>query len=230
VKPLAEVEIAKSFKAAQERKAAQPEISPTSPALLWLETAQDAERELRKVWKPKMVRPATKLMLKLVNMGDSPTDIGNFRKDIPTLTDIARSSNEDLLALRDELRGLWTELEKEWMPSGPSGQFGNSATVAVTLYRLWHHYELDSQGYMVFWGTGSFFPTQQNFRGVIARILFEKRRYLALCATCHQYIIKKRVDQKLCLGRKCEKKANSQRQAKHQAKKGNSARKGRRGA
>ncbi|MGB9072742.1 MAG: hypothetical protein WCC22_08720 [Terriglobales bacterium] len=230
MKPLAEVEIAKSFKAAQDRRAAQPEISPSSPALLWLETAHDTERKLRKVWNQKMVRPATELMLKLVNMGDSPTDIGNFRKHIPTLTDIARLSDEDLLALRDELQGLWKELEKEWMPSGPSGQFGNSKTVAVTLHRLWHHYELDSQGYMIFWETGSFFPTQQNFRGVIARILFEKRRYLALCAGCHHYIIKKRVDQKLCLGQKCERKANSQRQAKHKARKGNSARKGRRGA
>jgi len=198
---------------------AESAIPPTPTALLWLERSHDTEQELRRVWAEKIVRPACRLMLELLNMGDAPSDVQRFRKRVPPLTDIAREDDERLVALRDELRGLWKELEKERAWFGPTGEFGNNEAAAIVFHRLWHHYELESPGYMIFWTTGSFFPTQQNFRGIIARILFDKRRYLALCRHCNGYFIKKRDDQQICLGLNCSRKANRQRQSRHQAKK-----------
>lgn len=187
-------------------------------ALLWLEAGDESERELRQVWAGRLEQPATTIMLALANLGDSPADVQEFRRAIPPQYDIAREDDQDLLKLRGDLRQFWNELAKERSHFGPTGEIGDNAEVAAILQRWWRHYDLDSDGWMIFWGTGSLFPTQKNFRGVIARILYHKRRYLAICPSCNQYFIKRRDDQKNCLAVTCQRKANNLRQQKFQSK------------
>lgn len=188
-------------------------------ALLWLEASNDTERELRKVWAERMEGPATTVMLALVNMGDSAANVQQFRALIPSQYDIARESDQELLTLRHELRTFWNEVSRERFHLGATGEIGDNEEVAVALNKWWKRYDLESDGWMIFWATGTIFPTQKNFRGVIARILFEKRRYLAVCPGCGQYFIKRRDDQKYCLSTSCQRRANNLRQQRFQSDK-----------
>jgi len=217
VKPLAKLQI--------EQALQQP--PKKNSALLWLERFLETEQELRKVWEPKIQPPAIDAMLALVNSGDSPAHLEEFRRAIPPLYDIAQENDHDLLTLRAQLRSFWHELAKERGPSGSTGLVGDNTKVAIALHKWWKRYDLDSDGYFIDWATGSFFPTQKNFRGLIARALVDKRRYLAQCPNCSQYFIKKRDDQKYCLAVTCQRRANTLRQQKFQSTHGKrSARKG----
>ncbi len=205
--------------------------APTASALFWLEVSQDTERDLRKLWQEKIEAPATDLMLALINMGNASKDIQDFRQLIRPQYDIAGETDYELVALRNQLRAFWDEVSKERGHTGATGRFGDNAKVATALHRWWKRYDLDSEGWKVFWETGTFFPTQKNFRGIIARILFNRRRRLAQCPGCNQYFIKRRDDQKYCLAVACLRQANNQRQQKYQrTHKKSSARKGRRRA
>ena len=204
-------------------------MEPTAPALLWLAPFQEILRDLREGWEKKIERPAVDLMLALVNMGDSPRDLAAVRQVIPQFYDIAEETDYELRALRNQLRVFWDEVSKERGPTGETGTFGDNAKVAIVLHKWWRRYNLDSDGYWIDWQTGIFFPTHKNFRGVIARALVDKSRYLAKCPNCSRYFIKKRDDQKYCLTVTCQRRANTLRQQKFQHGK-RSARKGRGGA
>jgi hypothetical protein len=185
---------------------------------------------LKDVWEQQIEGPATRYLLALVNMGNSKEEAQKLRSTIPPIYDIAHEDDYQLLALRDEIRVFWDELEKERTNEGASNSYGDSAKVAVILHKWWKHYNLDSEGYLVFWETGRFFPTQRNFRGLIARILVDRSRYLAICPRCSQRFIKRRDDQKNCLSTDCQRAANRDRQEKFQGNRRSSAHKSRRRA
>jgi hypothetical protein len=228
VKALVKVKFEKEFEYPIVLMPEEQVKPPQASALLWLERSQDTERDLRKLWEEKIEAPATNLMLALVNMGDAPKDIHQF---IPPQYDIAGETDYDLVELRNELRDFWDEVSKERGPTGATDTFGDNTKVARSLYKWWKRYDLDSDGWKIFWETGTFFPTQKNFRGIIARILFDKRRRLARCPGCSQYFIKSREDQKYCLAVGCLRQANNLRQQKYQrAHKKSPARKSRRSA
>ena len=168
------------------------------PALEWLKDFRDTERELKANWK-QIERPATRYLLALANMGDSKEELQKIRSLISPMYDIAQDDDRQILELRDEIRLFWAEFEKERNHEGVTGLHGDAAKTSVILNNWWKHDDLDSDGYLAFWQTGRFFPTQRNFRGVIARILVDKSRYLAICPNCNQRFIKSRDDQKNCL-------------------------------
>jgi len=202
------------------------------PALLWLETKADASRQLADTW-TRVEGRALDLLLKLVNSGDSLEELKAFRKQIPTRPepwDIAGLSNHELCALRDDVRCFWEQLQVERQPGtgrqGVSGSFGDSSKVSLILHKLWHGRGSDylsSDDYWISWETGTFFPRQKNFRGVVARILFKECCYLAKCPSCHRYFIKRRDDQKNCLRAECRRRANNERQQRFQQRQKNPA-------
>jgi hypothetical protein len=184
---------------------------PQTGCLFWLESNQDLLSELKAVWKERMEKPATKVLLEFVNLGDAPEQISNFRSQIPKHFDIARESDETLLSLRDELRSFWEEVWKESRHSNL--KFGSNEEVARTLFRWWKHYDMESDGWKVFYEAGQYLPTQKNFRGTIARILYEKRKRLTKCANCARYFIAIRSDYgKHCDRPECQDADNRERQ------------------
>jgi hypothetical protein len=239
VKPLDKVRIEREFDPYDEsistrewidkrnaQLARRKPTGPTAPALFWLGRLQEFERYRREAWEEKIERPAVDLMLALVNMGDSPGDLAAVRQVIPPLYDISEETDYELVELRNQLRAFWGEISKEQLrmsrrslqnPFGVTGTFGDNATVAIALDKWWRRYKLDSDGYFIDWQAGTFYPTPKNFRGVIARALVDKSRYLAQCPTCNQYFIKKRDDQKYCLAVTCQRRANTLRQQKFQS-------------
>jgi hypothetical protein len=193
---------------------------PNTSALLWLENDEEFELELRRVWKERIEAPAMDTMLALVNMGDSAKDVQAFRLVVQPQYDIARENDDKLLALRDELRLFWNEVSKETRQS--AREFGNNEKVAIALHSWWQAYDITSDGWKIFWGSGAFVPTQKNFRGTIARTLLGKRRYLAICSNpnCRRYFIGRRTDNKYCGGEDCDRFANNFRQKHFQRKHG----------
>jgi hypothetical protein len=194
----------------------QPEMPPNSSALLWLEVDEEFALDLQKLWKERIEAPAMDTMLALINLGDSPEDLQGFREALPIYYDIARETNEKLLMLRDELRVFWNEVSKE---TGPSARvFGNNEKVALALHNWWKAYDLASDGWKIFWSSGDFYPTQKNFRGIVARALLSRRRYLLICLNpdCKRYFIGRKTDAKYCGDKKCGAFANNFRQQKFQ--------------
>src|SRR5262249_4457926 len=148
--------------------------------------------ELKRLWDVRVGQPAAELMHALVN-ASSQEEIRRLHSLIPPLYDIAQEPVGNLVELRNQVREFWTELAIERSHVGTTGMFGSNR-VAFLLDKWSKHYALDSEGYIVFWQSGTFFPTQRNFRGTIARILADKSRYLATCPRCNQYFIKSRDD------------------------------------
>jgi hypothetical protein len=206
------------------------ESPPQTHSLFWLESDHDLLIELRKVWRERMEAPAMQVVTELVNLGDSPSEIEEFRKHLPVQYDIARESDHELLTLRDELQTFWKEVWKETRHSGL--KFGDNVKVALTLSNWWKHYDMDTSGWKIFFEAGCFFPTLKNFRGIIARTLYEKRRKLTQCANddCKRYFIAARSDfGKFCLRPECQQKFGAARVKKHYDKlKNKPARKSRR--
>lgn len=202
------------------------ERKPNS-ALLWLEAGQETENAIRKSWAAR-TEAATTLMLALINVGDSQSEVEMFRRLVPIQHDIAHETHHELLTLRNELRTFWKEVSKERNHFGRTGEVGNNSEVAVILGKWWSKYTLDSEGWWIFWPNGTFYPSLLNFRGMVARIVFDRRRYLAICPGCDQFFIKRRDDGKYCDAVPCKKKGNNLRQInKRQRDAANKQKKGR---
>jgi len=206
----------------------QRKIAPPAPgqALLWLERLYDTERDLNRAWKARYSGPAADCIVDLANLDDTPTAIKRFRELLPQHYDIAsetvpgfsdkdeeksrQQANVELIVLRDQLRDFWNEVTRV-------GQVLPDAAKVSQILHGWQTFypfnpEGVSDGWQIFWGVGSVFPLQHNFRGAIIRVLFDKRRYLAMCPSCGRYFIKARNDQKNCLSDSCLRKANRERQ------------------
>src|SRR3954451_13273988 len=176
-------------------------------AFLWFEDSQDFERALRKAWPGAIEARAADLMVKLANLENSPEQIQQFRDRLPASArgghryDIAAEHKKALLTLRDELRAVWDELSREQGIGGGTSTPGDQSTLRVILDKWWSWYPLEkhSQHWKIFWESGSFFPLQHNFRGIIARICFDERKYLAICSHCGKYWIKPRYKSKFCM-------------------------------
>ena len=189
------------------------------PEYQWTQT------DLNEAWR-KITAPILGLMESLANLPDSVEIVGANQRILPReLTDLATMSPKELLELCGQLREVWTALaaladqQKKLVRGKAQG----------ILQTWWESYPLAvGPHWNVYYQTGTFFPTHRNYRALIARVCFDNRDFLGRCGNLEckdkPYFIKPRRNSKFCKG--CRRYDALQRVKKSQAKKRQSARKG----
>jgi hypothetical protein len=142
----------------------------------------------------------------LVNIGNEPDELAEFRELCNPSYDIVNESDAELLKLRDQLRTIWV------------GEEGEEQAAAI-VQEWWQRYPLDrsGEGWNIFDIPGTFFPSEKNFRALVGRICVHNLDLLARCANpeCARYFVKARRDQKFCLEADCLRYGNRQRANKY---------------
>lgn len=154
--------------------------------------------------------PALKTMCVIAN-ADSLDEVKAIQQALPFL-DISDMRDDELLRFRDQLQAVW-----DWdHPQQLAGKKNFDKVVHEWLSR----YPLtDPKRWDVSLEQGFFFPTQMNFTGLMARILYDNRRRLKKCVNCERRFIARRYDSKYCAEPQCRRFYNNERQIKAQLRK-----------
>ena len=163
----------------------------------------------------RLVAPMVRGMIAVMANTHSLEEIKIFREDLSralrSRTELHEISDRELLKICEHIRVLWQYL-------GGNGGKGYRKPTHKILDEWWRHYELsDSKRWIISYETRSFFPTEMNFRGLIATILFENRMHMKSCSNCKRYFFGRRRDSKYCMAPDCQLAYNNERQKKHGA-------------
>jgi hypothetical protein len=147
----------------------------------------------------------------LANLPDSLDVIGAAQKAL--VGDLASISAEEMQVFCRELRTLWLELDE----SAKRNKNQVRGTAEEILDKWFKTYPLSNAKYWnVFFQTGTFFPTENNWRALIARVLCDNRLYLGICTTCKRCFQKPLRKSKYC--KNCRSYDNAERQRKYRDK------------
>lgn len=157
-----------------------------------------------------VAKPALKAMCIIAN-ADSLEEIKAIQQTLPFI-DISEMSEADLLKFRRQLQAAW-----DWEPTAMTPANDNLDKVVhewLSRYRL-----TDTKRWNVSLERGFFFPTEMNFIGLMARILYDNRKRLKKCVNCGRRFIARRLDSKYCAEPHCRRFYNNQRQIKAKLRK-----------
>ena len=157
-----------------------------------------------------VAKPALKAMCAIANAG-SLEEIKTIPQVLPFDTDISEMSDSDLVKFHKQLQAAW-----DWEPTvmTPASDKKNLEKV---VHDWLSRYELrDRKRWNVSLERGFFFPTQMNFVGLMARILYDNRKRLKKCVKCGRRFIARRYDSKYCAEPECRRFYNNERQIKAQ--------------
>jgi hypothetical protein len=155
-----------------------------------------------------VAKPALKAMCVIAN-ADSLEEIKAIQQTLPFI-DINEMSEADLLKFRRQLQAVW-DWDHPQQPAEDKKTFDKIVHEWLSRYPL-----TDRKRWDVSLEKGFFFPTQMNFIGLMARILYDNRHRLKKCVNCERRFIARRYDSKYCAEPQCRRFYNNERQAKAQ--------------
>jgi hypothetical protein len=124
--------------------------------------------------------------------------------------DIGEMSDAELMKFRNQLQTVW-DWDDPQQPAEEKKKFEKVVHEWLSRYPL-----TDLERWDVSLERGFFFPTQMNFIGLMARILYDNRHRLKKCVNCGRRFIARRYDSKYCTEPKCRRFYNNERQIKAQ--------------